>query len=452
MSDIPRNFLKSLKSVAQKKQDIVTDEVSNQIDKIEAYLMKRGTLSAHEIDWKDLKKLSDAILKSTLHISALRAYVLCLTEGEEANSSSTLDAGQIILSICTDLWKNIVPRGNKYIRRQKAYAEEMFNAFIKSTEKNIQTNNLPPKIDKNVDQLIRAAKKLNIDETGLIQLKADIRAKGKKQKEKPPRSETTRTDDLSSEKLDAKGRADLRNAISSLANRIGHYYKDAGLPYHMRGFAAWLEFPETPEADTEGVTAIEAMPAFVSDEHIQAARNPSVISLKNLENRLSMSPDWFEGQMIAHKMALDLELPNVAQAIQLRVSKRLSELPGLRKLKYTNNTPIVADRVLEWATGVTEHSAPMLEKTSNEENPNINARKLNFEDAVKDLNGRLEHAKSLRQISLIKLEFANLLLDHKCVSHASLILDEVEQYFEDQLLQKWDTEFVEDIKALKKRL
>ncbi|WP_082005676.1 type VI secretion system domain-containing protein [Halocynthiibacter namhaensis] len=211
----------------------------------------------------------------------------------------------------------------------------------------------------------------------------------------------------------------------------------------MRGYASWLEYAKAPESkDETGITDQAAMPAFVAEEHLKNVASPDHVALKKLEDRLFMSPDWFEGQNLAADMALALDMPKSADAIRVRVQDRLAQVPELMDLKHQNGTEIVPDTIRTW---IADDVAPDSGATKSEPSdiPGDDT------DALALAEARICAARSPREAALAQYEFAVALIAAGHVHHARLICKTLTRQLSEPPLDDWDSHFLAEVKKLK---
>ncbi|MGB0902400.1 type VI secretion system domain-containing protein [Halocynthiibacter sp.] len=450
-------FLKQIPDAAQSFGEI-TDEISEILDELDEELMKRGTLAVDSIDWPELRKKAEALLPQICHLQGYRALIVAMTAPEPSGliqETSLTGAFAAAQHLTEKAWPDMHPQGPRLKRKRDAWLNDIIQALGGAVEDVSAQGGLSRNGVKSAEKLIKALKKNEIDSVVLERAlkdqpedlpeapaapKAGAMQSSKLAQSAPPSTHAT------PQRLDAKGRADLRRDIQALADRISHHEADAGIAWLMRGYASWLEYAQAPEKkDETGLTDQPAMPAFVAGEHLKNATSPDMAALKKLEDRLFMSPDWFDGQKLAAEMALRLDMPQSAAAICRRVRDRLEQVPELKELKHQNGTDIVSEEIQTWVAANTTSVSGTGPAGATED---IGGDETG--DALAEAEARISAARSPREAALAQLSFARALIASGHPHHAKLIAENLARRLSPPTLQEWDSHLLEEIENLQK--
>lgn len=414
----------------------ISEETVEHLEVIEDELMKRGTLAADSLDLGRLEESCTAVLTECTHLLAIRGLVIVLTMSEK--SEGLVPAFHLTTALFKAYWPDLHPQGAKQARRRKAWATDIVAALDIGVKKIVQrSGNLPDICVKEGLICVEVCKTAEID-VALLAKSLQGEVKTNEERSKATASSTPSQPD----ELDAKGRADLRRDIRSLTDRIERHDPNAGIAYRLRGYAAWLDFQSTPKANNAGVTKQQEMPDFVVEEHARNLKTPTAGALSKLEDRLYMTPDWFEGHKLAHDMAQAMDRPTIAKAIMARVNDRLTARPELEQLKYETKRPIVSEKIRNWALATTQPS-PVITKPPQSEEPEPVSDELLPQ--LQTLNEELSKAVSPRSYAITKLKMARVVGASGLAEQSRMMVSELVEQMADDVLKKWDAEFYAEI-------
>lgn len=442
--NIPR-LLKAIAGSPGSESDFGTlnEDAENALDAINTELIKRGTLSAEDIDWKAIEAATLGLFTHCVHLYGYVAAVLLIARiPSQGHLNHTIKVMEHFLD---HSWPGLHPNGPRAERHKNKFLGELIAAFTGHITAVVNAERtLSQECHKGLKSLVKRLEKLKLP-VDLKELRSAMDAA------KAPKlvDETAFSSDGSFKKreLDAKERAEMRRAIKSMADQIFQYDPDAGVSFALRGYAAWLEhWQESPSEG--GMIEQYPMPANIQDEHAKAALKPNLSTVMRLEDRLFNSPDWMEGQKTLYGMLMTLEFPHAAQAVRQRVAHRLSVREELKSLKYANGTDIVPPEIESWAaaTPIESFSVEGADEGGEEENP---AERML--EALTALDKELAHSLSGRAVFTKRLEFAEELLTAGLKAQTLSILTALEMEVEQKDLKDWDPEFFQRLKTLKER-
>ena len=434
----------------------ITEEAEAALDQLDTELMKRGTLGADSIDWPRITRLARAVLQDCLHLQALRALILAQCQST-AEPDLTDALATVARALSPEVWPLWHPQGARAGRKRQQWGGDLLAALGQGLKQlDLATRGLPPALLAQASGLSPQVEAVGLDAAAWRAALAELRPRdGKDRPARPtgPDGANTTSDGsggAAPRELDAKGRAELRRDLRALADRVTRHEPGAELGYLMRRYAAWLEFRQMPPVDAEGRVEQQPMPANIVDEARAAAERPGPVALARLEDRLSNSPDWFEGHRLAARIALGLGHAAVAAAIRDQVARRLADLPGLAGLRYANGAPYLDPSLRAWvasAIPATEvpHAAP------DEAEPAPEAPK-DLQQRIAGLEAEVSGATSRRGLAVAKLALARALGQTGLTAHARLLLHELSDTLADPVLAAWDKDLAEETRAELSRL
>lgn len=431
---------------------VVDEALQDDLDRIDGELMKRGTLGGDGIDWKLLREDAGNVLRRCCHLKAFQAAGIALSQ--EPSPGDLTSALRLCESLFGGMWPDLHPQGRKAARLRDAWAAEIVQSLARTVSYVwAAERKLPEGAASRIDQLIPKLQEAQLDADVLLEAVKKTKSSPPAEAEYEPAAKshpggpatgTPGERGQTSRGLDARGRAALRQDIRAVADRISQFDPQADVAYLMRGYAAWLEHRSLPESDN-GTVPQMSMPAFVVEEHQTAAKDPSDGSLQRIEDRLYMSPDWFEGQKIAAEMAECLGYQDIAKAIRQRTARRLDALPGLKNLSYANERPYVSRSIADW---VEKEQADTLPDEGGKPDEGNNEETL--EDIIREVNEALAASRCGRETALAKLDLARALRANDLDAHANLLIEEILREFETASLPDWDKALLADVNVEKK--
>ncbi|OKH86432.1 type VI secretion system domain-containing protein [Thalassospira sp. TSL5-1] len=441
----------------------IDDDIQESLDQIDNELMKRGTLNAESMDWDAVAEQAAAVLSKCAHLKGFHGAVLALTN-QPTTAANLAKALQLSTYLFAQAWQEMHPKSKRAGRLRDVWIGDIISYLASGVEYVCKAERtLPDESRAKALALVELASPHGVDVAPLSEALEAAKSPPPPQENNKAANGGGKDGEFVPRELNARDRAVLRKDIRSVADRITQFDPDAPVAYLMRGYAAWLEHKTLPE-NTDGVTQQQAMPAFILDEHKAAATAPDEAKLAKLEDRLYMSPDWFEGQKLAERMARKLGHDAVADAIARRSAERVQSLPGLDKLQYANNKPYVSPEIAQWLANV--GTAPTKAKGQGGSSGNGSAddapdmddqqetdtKKPSLEDALRVADDAVAKSSSGRETVLAKFTLAKEMATHGLKSHARLIFDEILHEFGVAKLSEWDKALLREVQQERSRV
>ncbi len=438
------------------------DAVDDELDSIQSELMKKGSVAYTEIDWSQTFDLSIKALQAGVHIDALAAGALAIVQSGTDNDIAQLLP--LLQQSISENWEKIQPSTPKFDRMKKSRLQDVANAIPKRHQKEpIFTEGFQEALGDLLPVLKSTG--LEVESLEAIYTPANTSSApeaegafapasggaGTVQPAAAPMAGAPNSNPYQAD-LDAKGRAQLKRDIASIAARIEAYRISDPTPYYLRAFAATLDLKNAPEADDQGVTAMNAMPSEISDPFEQGLSAPTQPLLSQLEQRLLNSPDWFEGQAMAVQMAESLGLKEAANAIRHRVQDRLLRIPELAELKYSNGKeylPSDAKKRLEIdGSSSTQKGSESVEEEEISEQISAAFEINGLEKALDLVEAKSKAAKSDRERAVLSVLRAELLIEAGLEKLAADSIQELALKFGNKELQNWDKKLYKSIQKI----
>lgn len=408
----------------------VTDTAREALDAVEALLSQRGTLQAEAIDLGALEEAAMRLLGQAAHVQGFRGAIYAATaRGDAPGFETGLRLG---LRFLGEDWDAMHPGGKKAHRLRAAAASDIHGMLARAAD------SLPGRAFDPTETQAGLLAELHAICAEAGRFDPAPFAPRATRSATAPRSPAGGSEaTVSAGSLDARGRAELRQDILRLAERIAAFEPEAGIAAQMRGYAAWMEHRALPEHTESGQTVQASLPRQLRDDLLAALQTPTMAGLARLEERLVHSPDWFEGQQAAAGLALALGFVDVAGAIRERVRRRLETQEGLTGLTYPNGEPFVPEAALRWATGP-ERAGLGAESAEIDPEPS--------HDPLARLDAELRVAASLREAALSRLDAALGLKAQDRGQAAAALLDGVVGRIDALSVAEWDAPLVQRLR------
>lgn len=419
----------------------MSDIAQEYLDRIETQLMKRGTLYGDEVDWEEIQTATLGLFKECRHIKGYLACVLLTSHTPvSAHLSATVN---ILTNLVSNAWPNLHPTSTRAKKLKETQLQEMISALAgqitatRQAEREIKS--------EVISQLHEAIHLINSSATTLDLAEVSTALTQSQTSEaRPKTSHSSSVQNTKPKELDAKGRAELRRDIKSLADRVFAHDPNVALSYAMRSYAAWLEhWHECPNSN--GRIEQHPLPANIQDEHANAVQSPDLTSIQRLEDRLYNSPDWMEGHKHLYDMLQKLGYSVAAQSVLNRVCERLQRMPQLNTLQYANGKPIVVKEISKWAQRI-EAVLPETENDLEREEQDQNQL-----DNLRAIDHIMAQAQNNRTLFSAQLDMVNELLTLGLVTQALRLIHALEKDLDEVTLRSWDPVFFENLQSLKEK-
>ncbi len=427
--------LKKLICKAVNVGEDINPHTAEQLDIIDAELLKLGTLSHDSIDWKAGRIASENLLATHKNIKALTLiWNDLLRQATAENVLLVIETINFVIEHQLDI---IHPFEKKFNRLKSARLKEIILAAMGKTAAVDFSDNQISELNQLLDVLRKIAPSYGIDAD-----KIEVFELG----ERTQVSSEGGANGVSSV-LDAKGRADLRRDIRLLASKITNHDPDAGVAYFLRSYGAWMELTSLPESDATGITSMNAMPGSIVSEFNKELELPSSSGLQRLEDRLSNSPDWFEGHFMASQIADKLGLNSVSKLIRQRVQYRLRQLPEIQNLRYANGDPIVPDNIKEWVNTQPIEKSFKKDKSQYRDKNDVE-EVVSVQDLLEQFESLYKSNITIKDKSIKSIQIAKKLRDLKLTHLSKKVLAEVNDLFSNTSIQEWEPDLYKEIKLL----
>lgn len=334
-------------------------------DDIETELMKRGTLSQSAIRWQDVAEAAAGLIRtSSKDLRLLHAMILAAphVHGEGAPELALMASAQFF----SRFGASAHPRGKTRARAVERCVSSLCD-LVDKTKPRLTSEAEAVACRMALDRLAEAVAEQS-PEFGLATAtiagafsapapqslgeavgldtflaSAPTQAESVAFVESPaPRSDQLR--------LDPGNERALKQSLSTVAEFLLEVDPAHPLGYRLRRYATWWSIAGPPPTKSGDRTVIIAT-AEEQAERYRAAIDKGAVDIatvSKLERACHLQPFWLEGQRIQASIARFLGRDEVEAAIREETARFLRTVPELKRLRFSDGSPIIPDEVASW--------------------------------------------------------------------------------------------------------
>lgn len=122
--------------------------------------------------------------------------------------------------------------------------------------------------------------------------------------------------------------------------------------YLLNRVALWTTIPQLPSADGTGITQMRPIPKDKLSGYQSAIQTKQFAGiLPTLERSAANQPYWLDGHFMVCQCLEALEAIDAHDAVLRTLQRFLRLFPGVKELKYFDNTPFASPATLQWLAG-----------------------------------------------------------------------------------------------------
>ncbi|HAS6172278.1 TPA: type VI secretion system protein TssA [Vibrio vulnificus] len=341
-------------------------------DFIEEQMMKVGSLSHATVQWEEVEHSTIKLLSEQSKDIKLLVYLLqCLHN--QITPLRFITSFLVMSEFIEQYWNESYPapgaRGN--LPRRK-YFSQMTQRFSTVVDKFDFCH-----LDAADRQALQAAVgewKLVIEKQGLlsdlvesiaVRIEAEIQRAEKQQSSvqnveqmTPSMPATTPSSSIVADHSSDKA---AKQTLLKVADFLAE--QDFGIPLsiRLRRFAVWGSITSLPDHNPDGQTLLRSMQADRVKGYQAQLRHADLALWRKVEQSLTMSPYWFEGQWMSYTIAQQLGKSDWSEAIAEETQSFLHRLPSLFDLKFKDGDPFVSESVKEWLANIGQKESSSLQ-------------------------------------------------------------------------------------------
>nr|WP_226940165.1 type VI secretion system protein TssA [Halomonas colorata] len=410
-------------------------EESSSFLKLEAEMMKIGSLQHGEVDWVAAETLAIDMLSQQGKDAKVLSHLLHCFQQEGNARRFTLSLQ--LLSQCLTAWWDVAypftgPRGAKMrprlfqqiAQRTAKLAssvrigdEETYQHCINALtvlRATVTEKALP---DQALDELQRQIESLQPAKgTSATNTSPSAGDTPSISAEEQASNETSApTAKLPEVRMESGNERANRQAILKMADFLAEQSPGEPLVYRLRRYAVWGVIQALPMSRNGGRTELAPVSGDrVAEYRDSLSRGGDLALWQRIENSLAVSPYWLEGHRLSAELAQHLGHSRCADAICEETRRFVSRLPGIEKLTFNDGTPFVEEETQRWLhQPATPAAAPAGQGDVWQESYQAALEALDSEGlatALKQLDQGLASASSPREAVYWRLASADLLL------------------------------------------
>ncbi|ELP1875766.1 type VI secretion system protein TssA [Vibrio vulnificus] len=332
-------------------------------DFIEEQMMKVGSLSHATVQWEEVEHSTIKLLSEQSKDIKLLVYLLqCLHN--QITPLRFITSFLVMSEFIEQYWNESYPapgaRGN--LPRRK-YFSQMTQRFSTVVDKFDFCH-----LDAADRQALQAAVgewKLVIEKQGLlsdlaesiaVRIEAEIQRAEKQQSSvqnvEQMTPSTPATTFSSSIVADHSSDKAAKQTLLKVADFLAEQNFGIPLSIRLRRFAVWGSITSLPDHNPDGQTLLRSMQADRVKDYQAQLRHADLALWRKVEQSLTMSPYWFEGQWMSYTIAQQLGKSDWCEAIAEETKAFLDRLPSLFDLKFKDGDPFVSESVREWLANI----------------------------------------------------------------------------------------------------
>lgn len=447
--------------------------------RLEAEMMKVGSLQHQDVDWDTAETLAVSMLSHKgKDLKVLGHLLHCLQhEGNGVRFALSLR----LLAGCLEAWWALAypfnsARGAKLRPRlfqqftQRTLklaagldfhnAEDEFLACRESLEK-LQTlaadKQLP--VDS-LDELMRLLKEKQPNQSSAAagSKGADASSGETRRAASASSNEAERGDQPGGAKvpelrLEAGNERANRQSLLKMADFLGEQNPGEPLAYRLRRYAIWSAIQALPAAREGGRTELAPVAADrVADYREALSRGGDEALWQRIEKSVAVSPYWLEGHRLSAELAKRLGMPRCAEAIRDESARFVERLPGLESLTFNDGSPFLDSETQQWlysgaGTGANDSTGGGEAWHAGLEEARTYMGSEGLGPALQVLDQGLASARSLRESTYWRLASADLLKEAGLETLAQQHYSTLHQTVNELDLEQWEPALVSRLQA-----
>lgn len=336
------------------------DELFNSIDD---EMIKLGGLQERSIDWAFVDEGAQRFLSHQCKHFRMAGHLI-MARLRLCNWHGWADAAAVLAGMVERYWESgyLKPGAAGYLNKRRLVSQclERLGAGLQSLDG--YAENYHQAGQQALDTLHACAELTKLDVAELSRLEAKLRQ----------HAESKRAPELVEQVVDLTAKREVvtdaffvplqahpgnerenRRSLLSAAEIITR--QDAYDPtgYLLRRFALWAHLTQAPSTRKANRTELMAVPKDIADRYgeVLSAGNIDPALLQKVERSVAASPYWLRGSFLSARIAGQLEMPRVAEAIRLAAERFVTRLPALAKLEFADGRPFVDGDTQAWLSG-----------------------------------------------------------------------------------------------------
>ncbi|MFM2589328.1 type VI secretion system protein TssA [Vibrio sp. TBV020] len=334
-------------------------------DFIEDQMMKVGSLSHASVQWQEVEHSTLKLLQEKSKDIKLLVYLLqCLHQ--ELTADRFIASFHVMGDFIAHYWLDSFPapgkRGN--LPRRKFFSQ-MCQRFSMAVDK-FDFHNLDSQAREELScavlewQRVISVHDLASDMVESIVATVSNRISKASQSEErekrqavssPSPSQSSPSVSQSALSIDNSSEKAAKETLLKVADFLSEQEFGMALAIRVRRHALWGGITSLPDHDKGGHCLLRGMQAERVKEYKDQSAQPNLALWRQVEQSLTISPFWIEGQLLSHDIAKALGYEQWCQAIKEETTAFIERFPTMRELKFKSGERFIPDPVQEWLVG-----------------------------------------------------------------------------------------------------
>jgi len=428
-------------------------------DFVETQLMKVGSLYHSDVQWQEVEKaVVELLAKRSKDIKLLSYLIQCLQN--QAKAERVLLSLQILLGFMQNYWFGCypIPGDRGALPRRKFFSQIMQRSqkAVAKLELIAGQEELQQQFLLVSSQLMGCAGDLSLPLDNLLVIESQL--KNNLQQEKSPANlinsgapqATTAAENATADLgFDASSEKSAKQSLLKVADYLSMVDAGIALGLRLRRFAIWSGLQTVPDnANDKGVTSL--MPPSVdrlSEYQSELAKGASTDLLAKIEQSISLSPFWLDGNRLSAETCMALGQEDWAKVIQEDTQAFVQRLPQLLNMSFRGGVAFAKQETIDWLENNGKNNATVSAGTNSKQKQILDlAESAGLAAAFVSLDDALGSAKEPREQFYLRLLSADLKRKYKLNAMANTEYRLLYQQAETISLSFWEPTLISSLK------
>lgn len=254
-------------------------------------------------------------------------------------------------------------------------------------------------------------------------------------------------------RLEAGNERANRQSLLKMADFLNEQNPGEPLAYRLRRYAIWSAIQALPAAREGGRTELAPVAADrVADYREALSRGGDEALWQRIEKSVAVSPYWLEGHRLSAELAKRLGRPRCAEAIRDESVRFVERLPGIESLTFNDGSPFLDKETQQWlysgaGNGANDGAGGGEAWHAGLEEARSYMGSEGLGPALQVLDQGLASARSLRESTYWRLASADLLQEAGLETLAQQYYSTLHQTVNELDLEQWEPALVSRLQA-----
>ncbi|WP_417500323.1 type VI secretion system protein TssA [Methylophaga sp.] len=338
-------------------------------DFVEDQMMKVGSLSHGSVQWDEVEHSVVKLLGEKTKDIKLLVYLLqCLHN--QFTAARFILSFEVMTDFMAEFWEESYPapgkRGNLPRRKFFSQIAQRFALVVDKVDFNRFDTADRDALASAVDgwQKVIESPGLSSEAVDLVvrSITSQLRQAEERQQTQPaasaqPVAAATAAPTSSSPSLAIDNSSDkaAKQTLLKVADFLAEQEFGVALSVRLRRYAVWGAITSLPDHKADGETMLRGMQQDRIKDYQDQMRHPDLTLWRKVEQSLTLSPYWFDGQLMSFNIARSLGKETWCSAILEETEQFLQRMPSLFDLKFKGGAPFVSEEVRDWLAA-TQHT------------------------------------------------------------------------------------------------